>query len=45
MIDALGGPVLVIISVCFLFALLGLAGSCIHQWREWRKRRMMRGDR
>ena len=45
MIDALGGPVLVVMGVCFLFVLLGLAGSCIHQLRAWRRRKMMRRDR
>lgn len=45
MLDDLGGPLLVVIAAMFVFAVLGLAGSCVYQWREYRKRRMMRGDR
>ncbi len=34
---------LLVFGTFIVFALLGLAGSCVYQFREWRKRRMMAG--
>jgi hypothetical protein len=45
MLEELGGPVLIAIGALFLVALIGLASACVYQYRQWRRRKIMRGDR